>query len=450
MSKIANFLTETQVIDTPDKASVLLVDRDQSFFENFGQSLIDCNYSVKEADSVWSAFEYLIDYRFDLIITNATLSGTTCLELVRYCRKRHPAMEIVVISSEPSISEAVSLIKAGAFDYIELPVSNENLCKRVDNALNEKKYKLIKALTHDSTYDGHRINPLPSVDVVKQLGAGSTGIVFHVKKNMENYALKLLRPDLTPKFLKRSEKEDFLKEAEILSNIKHPNIVRIFDYGFAGNNMPYILMEYVEGGPLTEYIKSKKLTIEQRIRIFLQICRSVNHIHKFNVLHRDLKPGNIMISKDLVVKLTDFGLAHFVDTENYAENNQIVGSPAYMAPETFEKASIIDHRSDIFSLGILGYELFTSHKPFKGKSLPEMVHSIQNHRPIAPQKLQSQVSESLQELLGRMLEKDHSHRISDFNSIILTLKAILKPNPMTATTTRKKFGFFGATGRGWA
>ncbi|QSH41328.1 protein kinase [Lentisphaerota bacterium ZTH] len=450
MSKIAKFLTETQVIDSPEKANVLLVDRDQDFLDQFSKSLEKCDYNVKNADSVWKAFEYLIDYRFDLLISNTTLPGTTCQELVRYCRKRHPAMEILVISSEPSVPEAVSLVKAGAYDYIEMPQDHNFLCTKADNALTEKKRKLILALTQNSAIDGKLLNPLPSVDVIKQLGSGSTGIVFHVKKNMENYALKLLRPDLASKFLKRSDKDDFLKEAKILSEIKHPNIVRLYDYGFSGNNMPYILMEFVEGGPLTDYIKNKRVELKDRIKIFLQICSSVSHIHKFNVLHRDLKPGNIMIGKGLNVKLTDFGLAHFIDPDNYGKNKQIIGSPAYMAPESFEKSAVIDHRSDIFSLGVLGYELFTRHKPFKGKNLPEMVHSIKNDKPAAPQKLHPQIPESLQNLLANMLTKEHSERTADLKSITLTLKTLLKHGKSALDTTRKKFAFFGSAGRDWA
>ena len=445
-----NKLADTQVVSEHGDAQILLANRDEGFREELKAALKTKDFEAKTVKNVWEVFEALIDYTFDVFVADSDLPGTTCPELIKYCRKRHPAMQIIVLASNPSIKEAVEITKLGTFNYLEMPVEKEKILQQVRVALIEKKDRLIKNLTPNLALNKNIFKFLPNLDVVTQLGTGSTGIVFQVKKDNANYALKILRSDLAPEMHQLQRGGQFLSEAKILSTMKHPNIVEIYDYGFSDNYMPYILMEYIKGKPLTNIIKNKSVGIKDRIKIFTQMCKAIGFIHKNKILHRDIKPGNIMIADDLSVKLTDFGLAHIIDTHNSSTENQIVGSPAYMSPEAFDKNITVDHHSDIFSLGVLGYELFTGEKPFFGNNVHEMRYSICNTKPVAPRKINPEIHVEIENILNEMLAKKPKDRFNNLNTIVNSAESLLKPSKSPRHSRRRGiFGLFG-TQSNWA
>ncbi len=442
-------VTDTQVISEHGDARILLAIRNEETRENFHKALTGKDFEVKAVQNVWEVFEALIDYTFDIFIADSNLPGTTCDELVKYCRKRHPAMQTIILAHNPTIAEAVSATKQGIFNYLEMPVDEKTITAQARMALIEKKDKLIKNLVPNLAINKNIFKFLPNLDVVKQIGTGSTGIVFQVKKSNANYALKILRSDLAPEMHKLQRGGQFLSEAKILSNIKHPNIVEIYDYGFSDNYMPYILMEFVKGKTLTKIIKDNALEQKKRLNVFLQICKAIQFIHNNKVLHRDIKPGNIMIAEDLTVKLTDFGLAHIIDT-NASSENQISGSPAYMAPEAFSETDTIDHHSDIFSLGVLGYELFTGEKPFSGNNIPEIRYSICNTKPVAPSKINSDVHVEIEYILHEMLAKKPKNRFDNLTSVINSIENLTSASkPLDTKRNKSLFDFFKNKSSNW-
>jgi len=442
MSETTKKLTDTQVISEHGDARILLASRDEKTREELKTAFIEKEFEIKDVQNVWEVFEALIDYTFDIFITDSNLPGTTCDELVKYCKKRHPAMQIIILAHEASVAEAVAMTKQGAFNYLEFPVETKTVTSQARMALIEKKDLLIKNLVPNLAINKNIFKFLPNLDVVKQLGAGSTGIVFQVKKSNANYALKILRSDLAPEMHQLQRGGQFLSEAKILSNIKHPNIVEIYDYGFSDNYMPYILMEFIKGKPLTKLIKHNSLDLKKRLNVFVQICKAIQFIHNNKVLHRDIKPGNIMIADDLTVKLTDFGLAHIIDTQSSGSDNQISGSPAYMSPEAFSETDTIDHHSDIFSLGVLGYELFTGEKPFFGNNIPEIRHAICNVKPIAPSKICSDINIEIEHILHEMLAKKPKNRFGNLNKIINSAES-LASSAAKSQDFKKSKGLFG-------
>ena len=362
-------------------------------------------------------------------------------------------MQVIILAHEPTVAEAVKVTKMGVFNYLEMPVDEKTVIEESQTALKEKKDRLIKNLVPTFAINKNIFKFLPNLDVVKQLGTGSTGIVFQVKKNNANYALKILRSDLAPEMHQLQRGGQFLSEAKILSGIKHPNIVQIYDYGFSDNYMPYILMEFIKGKPLTELIKSKELDFKKRLHLFAQMCKAIHFIHKNKVLHRDIKPGNIMVTDDLSVKLTDFGLAHIIDTQGSSSTgNLVVGSPAYMSPEAFNESETVDHRSDIFSLGVLGYELFTGEKPFVGNNVLEIRHSICNTKPLAPRKIAPEMDVELEHVLSKMFAKKPKDRFNNLNKVVsFTENAIsASPNPKYSIKNRGLFGVFNTNNSNWA
>jgi len=445
-------LLDTQVISEHGDDRVLLASRDTEERDKLTAAFTNKFFEVKAVENVWKVFEALIDYTFDIFIADSDLPGTTCGELIKYCRKRHPAMQIIILAHDPSVAEAVKMTKLGAFNYLELPVDEKKIMTQAKLALIEKKDKLIKHLVPNLAINKNIFKFLPNLDVVKQIGAGSTGIVFQVKKNNANYALKILRSDLAPEMHQFQRGGQFLSEAKILSNIKHHNIVKIYDYGFSDNYMPYILMEFIKGQPLTIIIKDNSLDVKKRLHLFAQMCKAIQFIHKNKVLHRDIKPGNIMITDDLTVKLTDFGLAHIIDTHSSSTDNLVAGSPAYMSPEAFNENATIDHHSDIFSLGVLGYELFTGGKPFFGNNIPEIRHAICNTKPIAPSAIIPDINVEIENMLNEMLAKKPQNRLNDLTKIINSTESLMSPlsNRKLSIKSKGLFGIFKTKSNNWA
>ena len=452
MDDIQKKVTDTQVVSEHGDARVLLANRNTEEQDKLVAAFIKKDFEVKVVENVWKVFEALIDYTFDIFVTDSNLPGTTCRELIKYCRKRHPAMQIIILAHDPSIPEAIEVIKQGAFNYLEMPVDEKKIMAQARMALIEKKDKLIKHLVPNLAVDKNIFNFLPNLDVIKQIGAGSTGIVFQVKKNNANYALKILRSDLAPKMHQLQRGGQFLSEAKILSNIKHNNIVKIYDYGFSDNYMPYILMEFINGQPLTKIVKSNSLDVKKRLHVFVQMCKAIQFIHKNKVLHRDIKPGNIMVTDNLTVKLTDFGLAHIIDTNGSSSDNQIAGSPAYMSPEAFKEKGTLDHRSDIFSLGVLGYEFFTGQKPFFGNNIPEIRHAVHRTKPIAPSSIIPDINEKLENILSEMLAKKPKNRLNDLNEVINSIENLISPlaNKEESTKPKGLLGIFKTNSSNWA
>jgi len=211
------------------------------------------------------------------------------------------------------------------------------------------------------------------------LGEGGMGIVYLAEQDKpikRQVALKIIKPGMdSERVIARFE-----AERQALALLDHPNIARIFDAGTTGLGRPYFVMEYVEGKPITDYCDRHKLTIEDRLRLFLQICHAVQHAHQKGIIHRDIKPSNILVSPQddqAVPKIIDFGVAKALSqplTERtlVTEQGQLFGTPEYMSPEQAEMANEdIDIRSDIYSLGVLLYVLLAGVLPFDSDTLRE-------------------------------------------------------------------------------
>lgn len=432
-------LSETQILENSNPVKILIVQKDNDFGQSLTGLLHDSGFSAALANSAWDAFEKILDFNFDIIIADSDIPGTSCLELIRYCKKHHPMLEIIITSSKPQLAEAVLAIKEGAFDYLAVPFDGNSILEKIKAAHHEQINNLVKTVTcgMDEEISSRFINPLPGYELVKKIGNGSTGVILLVKKNSQKFALKMLRQDLYGNPSGKAQIERFLREAEALSKIEHPNVIKIFESGISHNGgIPYILMEYVNGSNLTWWIKNSSLSIRKKTKILLRICSALQAIHQYGILHRDIKPGNIMLQDDMTIKLTDFGIARVLDS-NLTMTSEVIGSPAYMAPESFTDSRCTDQRSEIFSTGVLAYELFTGRKPFSGSNIQEMVQCIKNEKPEDPTSLVPDLSAELQYLIGKMLCKKPEDRFQSIDEIIPVLEGQLNRN-LTETTRKPK------------
>jgi serine/threonine protein kinase len=206
--------------------------------------------------------------------------------------------------------------------------------------------------------------------VLRELGKGGMGVVYLAVRDdgafRKNVAIKLLRGDaVSPEFVER-----FRNERQVLANFDHPNIARILDGGDTTEGMPFYVMEYVEGRPIDKYCDEDKLSLNDRLKLFQKLCGALQYLHQNQVIHRDLKPGNILVSSEGVVKLLDFGIAKQLGPASMelttAEGTPL--TPAYASPEQFTGRA--DARSDIYTLGVILYLMLTGKLPDQGTIKP--------------------------------------------------------------------------------
>ena len=213
--------------------------------------------------------------------------------------------------------------------------------------------------------------------IIEEIGEGGMGIVYLAEQGKpikRQVALKIIKPGMDSKQVIAR----FEAERQTLALLDHPNIAHIYNAGSTSSGRPYFVMEYVEGLPITDFCDQNKLSIEERLRLFIQVCEAIQHAHQKGIIHRDIKPSNVLITtqdEKTVPKVIDFGIAKAISqqmTEHtiFTEQGQLVGTPEYMSPEQIELTNQnIDTRSDIYSLGILLYELLTGALPFDTETL---------------------------------------------------------------------------------
>ena len=208
--------------------------------------------------------------------------------------------------------------------------------------------------------------------LLEQIGEGGFAVVFMAEQSspvLRRVALKILKPGMdTRQIIARFE-----AERQALAMMDHPNIAHVFDGGETATGRPYFVMELVRGVPITQYCDENKLPIRERLRLFVDVCLAVQHAHQKGIIHRDLKPTNVMITLHddrAVVKVIDFGIAkatgqRLTDKTLFTNFAQMIGTPLYMSPEQAQLSGLdVDTRSDIYSLGVLLYELLTGTTPF--------------------------------------------------------------------------------------
>ncbi|RMF67969.1 MAG: serine/threonine protein kinase, partial [Calditrichaeota bacterium] len=222
-------------------------------------------------------------------------------------------------------------------------------------------------------FDSVETPPLKEVGpyrIVRELGRGGMGAVYLAYRDddvvKKRVALKVIRAGMA----KEATKQRFFIERQALATLEHPNIARFLDGGFTDDGRPYYVMEYVEGEPIHRFCDSHRLTIQQRLRLFCRVCAAVHYAHQNLIVHRDLKPDNILVMSSGMPKLLDFGIAKILKPElsprtmvMTREHLQVL-TPAYASPEQIRGAPVTT-ASDIYSLGVLLYELLTGHRPYR-------------------------------------------------------------------------------------
>lgn len=232
----------------------------------------------------------------------------------------------------------------------------------------------------------------------------------------------------------RQFRERFIYEAKLAGRLMHPNIVAIYDAEEDGD-ASYIAMEYVDGKTLEEIIlKSIEYTAAEKMNIIIQICDGLNYAHQHGIIHRDIKPGNIIITQEGRPKITDFGIAKAAASSTTVLGT-ILGTPGYMSPEQIT-GKPVDHRTDIFSLGTVFYEFLTGEKAFPGKNLTEILYRVVNESPVPPVIVNPELQNGLNDVILKALSKSPDDRFKSIGELEEILKQIKSNRTVALSRTR--------------
>lgn len=292
--------------------------------------------------------------------------------------------------------------------------------------------KLVPNAAHEpllSGMEGQVINDLYRIDkVLAQGGMGQVFLAAHLKRNEIPVVLKLL---IKQADRNSTEYNRFLQEMLISGRMRHPNLIKVFDYGILLDGLkPYLVMEFVEGEPLRGVLRRcGTLTVPDAARIIMQACDGLHQVHEKGIVHRDLKPENLMVKGDYQaldnVKILDFGIAQLQNRTQFDEEGLAVGSVGYMSPEQI-CAQAVDHRTDIYSLGLILYETITGHPPFVGGTRRETMamHVQAKHMP--PSAMASiPRGPEVDRIVEKALAKHPDHRYQSVRELQQELAALL-------------------------
>jgi serine/threonine protein kinase len=267
------------------------------------------------------------------------------------------------------------------------------------------------------------ISQLGRYNVIGELGQGAMGTVYKAVDPLIDRIVAIKTINLNMALDEKDEYESrFYQEAKAAGRLSHPNIVTIYDVG-KSDEIAYIAMEFLQGRELRDVLNDgKRMPVEQVINVVAQVAQGLAYAHEHGIVHRDIKPSNIMIVRDGHVKITDFGIARMASAAVRTQTGMVLGSPKYMSPEQVV-GKLTDQRSDIFSLGVVLYEMLTGQAPFAGENINAIMYQTLNSVPPPPSTLSPNVPEMLNFIVAKALAKKLEHRYQDAKEFAADLHA---------------------------
>lgn len=267
------------------------------------------------------------------------------------------------------------------------------------------------------------ISQLGRYEVLGELGQGAMGIVYKARDPLIDRVVAIKTINLGLALDEKEEYEGrFYQEAKAAGRLNHPNIVTIYDVGKSGD-VAYIAMEFLQGRELRDIMNDDGLLpVDQVLDIVAQVAQGLAYAHEHGIVHRDVKPSNIMVVRDGHAKITDFGIARMASSAVRTQTGMVLGSPKYMSPEQV-MGKEIDQRSDIFSLGVMLYEMLTGQAPFTGENVNAIMYQTLNAVPAPPNTLNPAVPEMVNFILAKALAKKVEDRYQNAKDFAVDLRA---------------------------
>lgn len=275
------------------------------------------------------------------------------------------------------------------------------------------------------------ISRLGRYEVLGEIGQGAMGVVYKARDPLIDRIVAIKTINLGLALDEKEEYEGrFYQEAKAAGRLSHPNIVTIYDVGKNGD-VAYIAMEFLEGRELRDIMNDDGLlSVDQVLDIVAQVAQGLAYAHEHDIVHRDIKPSNVMVVRDGHVKITDFGIARMASSAVQTQTGMVLGSPKYMSPEQV-MGKAIDQRSDIFSLGVMLYEMLTGQAPFNGDNVNAIMYQTLNAIPVPPNSLNPQVPEMINFIVAKALAKKVEDRYRNAKDFAVDLRACRETLPRT-------------------
>src|SRR5881275_1307026 len=279
------------------------------------------------------------------------------------------------------------------------------------------------------------LGELGDYELVEEVGRGGQGVVFRARQKSLNRTVALKVISLG-QWASTAHLKRFRREAEAAASLDHPSIVPIYEVG-EREGACYFSMKFVEGGQLDEVVKRAPISIREAAKLIAKVARTVHYAHQHGILHRDIKPGNILLDAEGEPLLTDFGLARLVEAEStITRTREALGTPSYMAPEQAAgEYTKLSNATDVYGLGAVLYQLLTDHPPFAGGTTYETIKLLLDTEPRQPRLLNPKIDRDLSTICLKCLEKDPQRRYPSALALAEDLERWLKHEPIRARRT---------------
>ena len=351
---------------------------------------------------------------YQALILDYMLGRGDGLEWLAKLKQRPDCPRVLFLTGAGNESIAVRAMKAGADDYQrKQELTREKLIASLHELTAPAAEKTVSPELA-SRMEGHSLGAkirIPGIKVLRLIGEGGMARVYLASRESDDEPLvvKILRREV---LANRSALERFLEEYSLVERLQSRHVARIYGHGNAEDHA-YLVMEFFEGGDLNKRLDGKELEPAEALRIFRELMFALGDIHEKGILHRDLKPQNLMFRQDGTLAILDFGIAKHVDAIDRTKQGEVLGTPRYMSPEQVQGRAL-DLRTDIYSAGVLLYQMLTGRHLFDGDTAVEVaLHHVNTPPPALPANL-----ERYQRLLDKLLEKDREARFRNADEVI--------------------------------
>ena len=414
-------------------ASILVVDDESSIRSLLRTFLGTIGHEVTVAENAATGLAAFKALRPDIVLTDMVMPDQSGVDLLRAIKREDEDVPVFILTGKPSVDAAVECLKCGATDYILKPLDLNRLRDSIESCMHDG---FGQSGSGDSIA-ADCANLLPGFAIKRILGIGNSSTVYLADMTMLDrstrpVALKILKLDnVTDQFTTTSMTTRFSREAEIIAKIHHPNIVYVLAYDVdARTRIPYMALELVVGKTLKEMMRDFSLDDwPHKVHLLRQATDALVAIHAMGICHRDIKPQNMLVDRENNLKLTDFGIVQVPDSE-LTLPYQLFGTPLYMAPEAYDTSNLTP-LADLFSLGVVAYELLTGRRPFDGDTYGEISDCVQHKPAIDPAVHYPDIPPALRDILARLLQKTPADRYPSAATLLADLDAVLASTPVS-------------------
>lgn len=460
------------VAQAQEAGTILIVEDHPDTRETLRDYLEEFGYTVDTAVDGADGLRKVQETHVDLVLTDLNMPRVSGMELLAAIKRHKIDTDVLVLSASGLVATAVEAMRLGAVNYLVKPVDLDQLTGEMRAVLSARKHRAERQSTPpvlgvgdtlmlDAAAERTRLQLPVSADVASavtipliehevprtigryqvlgELGAGGMGTVYkcHDPVLRRTVAVKVVNTKSFRKPQRELLLQRFAREAQAAGMLSHPHIVTVFDYHEdRANSFVYLAMECVSGPPLSALLHHGRMPWPRAVRLAAQVADALACAHRHGIVHRDVKPENILVAERDTAKLTDFGVARLLDSE-LTRPGTVVGSPRYLAPEVF-RGGRVDHRADQFALGTVLFEMLTGEHPFEFDDFYLGVHRILSEDPAPLASLDVVGPPLLQQVMNRLHRKDPDERYTDENDLLADLAELCSLDPRTAAPIRAR------------